>query len=82
MARLWRFLQEDVRRLEPEGEKETPETKVVSNGVEGVSAYPDGGAELNWDVLQPLEETVEAVPPVPRDRVQQLTAGQIGNVPS
>ena len=30
----------DAWRLEPEGETETPETKVVSNGVEGVRADP------------------------------------------
>ena len=51
MARLWRLLLEDGWRLEPEGKKETLKTKVVSNGVEGVSAYPDGVAWLNGDVL-------------------------------
>ena len=33
---------EDARRLEPEGETETLETKVVSNGVEGVYVDPHG----------------------------------------
>ena len=33
---------EDAWRLEPEGETETLETKVVSNGVEGVHADPNG----------------------------------------
>ena len=42
MARLWRLLLEDGWRLEPEGEQETLETKVVSNGVEGVCGYPGG----------------------------------------
>ena len=81
MARLSRFLQEDVLRLEPEGETETLETKVVSHGVEGVHVDSNGGAELDGDVPQPLEETVEAVTLVPRERVRQLTAEQIGYVP-
>ena len=68
-------------RLEPEGEKETAETRVVSDEVEGVSAYPDGGAGLNGGVPQPLEETVEAETLVPRERVRQLTAEQIGGAP-
>ena len=78
MARLWRFLLEDVWRLEPEGDKGTLETKVVSNVVDGVSGYPDGGAEQIGDVPQPLEVTVEAVTLVPRERVRRLTAEQIG----
>ena len=32
---------EDAWTLEPEGETETLETKVVWNGVEGVPGYPD-----------------------------------------
>ena len=44
MARLWRALQEDGWRLEPEGDTETPETKVLWKGVEGVPGYPDGEA--------------------------------------
>ena len=61
----------------PEG-KETAETRVVSDGVEDVSAYPDGGAGLNGDVPQPLEETDEALMLAPRERLRQLTAEQIG----
>ena len=34
--------EEDAWRLEPEGETETLETKVVSNGVDGVHVDPDG----------------------------------------
>ena len=34
--------EEDGRRLEPEGETETPETKVLWTVVEGVPGYPDG----------------------------------------
>ena len=34
--------EEDGWRLEPEGEKKTPETKVLWNGVEAVTGYPDG----------------------------------------
>ena len=37
-----RLLQEDGWELEPEEEKETLETKVVSNGVGGASRYPEG----------------------------------------
>ena len=40
MRRGWR--EEDAWRLEPEGERETLETKVVSNGVEGVHVNPNG----------------------------------------
>ena len=58
--------------------KGTPETRVVSDGVEGGSGYPDGSAELIGDVPRHLEETVEAVTLVPRERVRQLTAEQIG----
>ena len=78
-------------RLEPEGETETPETKVFWNGMEGISGYPDGegrhdrvhyeGAEQNGDVPQPQEETVEAVTLVTRERVRQLTAEHIEDAP-
>ena len=33
---------DDAWRLAAEGETETPETEVVSNGVEGVHVDPDG----------------------------------------
>ena len=33
----------DEWMLEPEGETETPETRLLWNGVEGVPGYPDGG---------------------------------------
>ena len=49
--------------------------------MEGVSAYPDGGAGLNGDVHQSLEETVEPETLVPRERAQQLTAEQVGDAP-
>ena len=65
------FLLEDGWRLEPEGEKEKLDTKVVSNGVEGVSEYPDDEGRH--------EETDEAVTLVTRERVRQLTAEQIGD---
>ena len=43
MARLWCLFLQDGWRLEPEGENETLETKVVSNrGGEGVSGNFDG----------------------------------------
>ena len=61
-----RFLLEDGWRLEPEWEKEMLVTKVVSNGVECVSGYPDGEGRHE-------RETDEAVTPVPRERVRQLT---------
>ena len=35
---------EDAWRLEPEGETETLDTKVVSNGMAGVHVDPDGEA--------------------------------------
>ena len=72
--RDWRFLPENAWRLEPEGEKETLETTAVSNGVEGVSGYPDGEGRHE-------RETHEAVALVPRERVRQLTAEQIGDAP-
>ena len=34
--------EEDCWRLEPEGETETAETKVIRSEVEGVPGYPDG----------------------------------------
>ena len=37
--------------------KKTLETRVVSDGVEGVSAYPEGGAGLDGDVP---DEAVDA----------------------
>ena len=91
MARLWRFLREDVWRLEPEGEKETPETRVVSDGVKGVSVEAETlvqrervrqlTAEQVGDVPQFREETVDEESPVPCERVQQFTAEKIWNVP-
>ena len=47
---------------------------MVSHGVDS-----NGGAELDGNVPQPLEETVEAVMLVPRER--QLIAEQIGDAP-
>ena len=55
--------------------------KSCSNGVVGVSGCPDGGAEQFRDGHQLLEETVQAVTLVRCERVQQLTAEQIGKVP-
>ena len=56
--------------------------------MDGVPRYPDGegrqyqeGTEQIGDGPQLLEETVQAVTLVPRERVQQMTAEQIGNVP-
>ena len=40
--------EEDAWRLEPEDEMETLETKVVSNGVEGVYVDPDGEGHNEW----------------------------------
>ena len=51
---------EDVRSLEPEGEKETQETRVVSDGVEGVSV--EAGTLPRERVRQLTAEQVEDTP--------------------
>ena len=67
-ARVWLSLAAgETERLAPQGrearekERETPETRVVADVVEGIS--------------------VEAETLVPRERVRQLTAEQVGNAP-
>ena len=49
--------------------------------IRSTQVAPDGGAEPIGDVHQPLEETVEAVTLVPRERVRQLAAEQFGDAP-
>ena len=92
MARLCRFLQEDVRWREPEWEEEMPETFIVSDVVEGISVdavtlvpsdrVQQGTAEPMVELPQFPGETVDAVTLVPRERVQQRTAEKIGEVPA
>ena len=58
---------------------ETPETRVVPDGVEGVSGerVRQLTAEEVEDAIQSPEKTAEAVTLVPRERVQQRTAEEV-----
>ena len=95
-ARVWLTLTAvETERLAPQGrearerKKETLETRVVADVVEGVSVEAETLVPreqvrhftAEQGAPQFREETVDEELQVPCERVQQLTAEQIGNVP-
>ena len=60
----------DEWRLEPEGETETPESKVLWNGVEGVPGHPDGEGRHERVQVKSSRRESEA----PGEKVKKLRA--------